>query len=154
MTMTLHRGELGEADVRALLARHQTALRDAAPPGGSHVLWADGLREPAITFFSARGSDGRLLGIAALKSLGEGEGEIKSMRVDDSALGTGAGRFLLTGLIAEARERAYHTMRLETGRDPLFEAAIGLYRAAGFVETGRYGEYPDHPYKLFMTRAL
>jgi putative acetyltransferase len=154
MLLKLARDELGRADVQALLAMHGAALRAAAPPGGCHVLGVDGLSDPAITFFSARDGEDRLLGVAALKALPAGEGEVKSMRVDPSATRQGAGAFLLEALMAEARARGYRTIRLETGRDPLFEAAIALYRRTGFVETGRFGDYPDHPYKLFMALPL
>jgi putative acetyltransferase len=154
MVMTLHQSQLDRDDVQALLAMHQTQLWTAAPPGGSHVLGPDALRDPQISFFSAREDGGRLLGFAALKALAGNDGEVKSMRADPLALGRGVGRFLLSALIAEARGRGYDTLRLETGRDPLFEAAIGLYRAAGFVETERFGDYPDHPYKLFMALKL
>lgn len=154
MLRRLANGELDHADVQALLAMHGAELRAAAPPGGSHVLGVDGLRIPAITFFSARDEADCLLGVAALKALPEGEGEVKSMRVDPLAVRRGVGGFLLDALIREARSRGYATLRLETGRDPLFDASIALYRRAGFVETARFGDYPDHPYKLFMALAL
>lgn len=154
MPMRLATGELDRADVQALLAIHAAELRAAAPPGGSHVLGVDGLKHPAITFFSARGKADRLLGVAALKALPDGEGEVKSMRVDPSSVRRGVGGFLLDALIREARSRGYTTLRLETGRDPLFDASIALYRRAGFVETDRFGDYPDHPYKLFMALKL
>ena len=154
MPFDLFREQLDRADVQALLAMHGAELWAAAPPGGSHVLGVDALRHSAITFFSARDEADRLLGVAALKALPDHEGEVKSMRVDPSATRRRVGTFLLDSLIAEARSRGYATLRLETGRHPLFDASIALYYRAGFVETERFGDYPDHPYKLFMALAL
>ena len=43
------------------------------------MLPIDGLREPAVTFWSAR-EDGELVGFGALKELEPDHGEVKSMR--------------------------------------------------------------------------
>ena len=68
-------------EIAALLKTH---LDDAAlhsPPKSVHALDLEALRAPEITFWTVRDS-GELLGCGALKNLGGGYGEIKSMFVD------------------------------------------------------------------------
>ena len=66
----------------------------------------DGLRDPAVTFFSYR-VDGELLVVGALKRLDEHHAEIKSMHTARAARGRGLGRLMVEHLIAVARERGY-----------------------------------------------
>jgi hypothetical protein len=91
MVWQIFEGELGQADVRDLLAQHFAEMRAGSPPEACHVLPIDGLKHPAIRFFTLR-EDGALLGCGALKQLDPGHGEIKSMRTADAALGRGVGR--------------------------------------------------------------
>jgi putative acetyltransferase len=77
--ITIHQGELDRSDVQELLALHVAAMRAHSPPEACHVLPGSALAHPSITFFTAR-EGAQLLGIGALKDLGDGTGEIKSMR--------------------------------------------------------------------------
>ena len=81
-------------------------------------------------------------------------GEIKSMRVDDRHRGAGIGRALLRHIVADARERGYESLWLETGTPPDFLPARALYAAEGFVECGPFGDYVDDPFSVFMTLDL
>jgi len=81
-------------------------------------------------------------------------GEIKSMRVDDRHRGAGIGRALLRHIVADARERGYESLWLETGTPPDFLPAQALYAAEGFVECGPFGDYVDDPFSVFMTLDL
>src|SRR6266700_2329654 len=99
---TFDHGDLDSADVQALLAFHFEQMRSTSPPEACHVLPIDGLRDPTVTFWSARG-DGELVGIGALKELASDHGEIKSMRTAPAALGRGVGRKILQHIVAEAR---------------------------------------------------
>jgi putative acetyltransferase len=76
--ITIHQGELDRSDVQELLALHVAAMRAHSPPEACHVLPGSALAHPSITFFTAR-EGAQLLGIGALKDLGDGTGEIKSM---------------------------------------------------------------------------
>ena len=76
---TVHCGDLESEDVQRLLAFHFAQLRAASPSDACHVLPADGLRDPAVTFWSLR-EDGCLLAIGAMKELSKTHGELKSMR--------------------------------------------------------------------------
>lgn len=153
MSLTIHRGELDRDDVQELLALHVAAMQAHSPPEACHVLPGAALAHPSITFFSAR-RDGQLLGIGALKTLGNGDGEIKSMRTSPSAPRQGVGKAILAAIVAEARHRGYRALRLETGRSEEFEAANRLYDRAGFTESGPFGDYPDGPFTRFMMLSL
>ena len=153
MAISFHAGDLDSADVQALLQFHFASMRSSSPPDACHVLPADGLRDPAISFWSAR-DDGQLLGVGAMKALGPDHGEIKSMRTAPEALGRGVGRALLRHLMAEARSRGYRRLSLETGSTEPFAAALRLYESEGFVPCGPFGDYRDTPFTRFYSREL
>ncbi|MEO5810318.1 MAG: GNAT family N-acetyltransferase [Sphingomicrobium sp.] len=151
---SFHEGELDRDDVRALLAHHFAEMRGESPPHACHVLPVDALSDPAIHFFSLRDGDGVLLGIGALKALGPGHGEVKSMRTAPAALGHGVGRAMLAHLIAEAKKDGITRLSLETGNSALFAAANRLYEGDGFVRCGPFGGYPGTAFTHFYTRLI
>jgi putative acetyltransferase len=95
-----------------------------------------------------------LLGSAALKDLGEGHGEVKSMRTPRHLRGRGAGRALLTHLIEHAQARDFKRLSLETGPQEGFTPARRLYEAFGFSYCPPFADYTLDPYSVFMTRVL
>lgn len=107
----------------------------AAPAGALLILW--------------RGAEAA--GCVALRPSAAGIGEMKRLYVRPAARGAGAGRLLAEAAIAAARERGYHTLRLDTL--PAMEAAIGLYRGLGFVPVERYYEAAPAD-GLFFAKAL
>ena len=153
MAITFHEGDLDSGDVRALLDFHFRSMRSNSPPEACHVLPADGLREPGVTFWAVR-DDGRLVGVGALKELGVDHGEVKSMRTAPEALGQGVGGRLLAHIVAEARRRGYSRLSLETGNTEPFAAALRLYQRDGFVPCGSFGGYQETPFTRFLTRML
>ena len=153
MTLTFHSGDLNSADVQALLAYHFHEMRETSPPEACHVLPIDGLRDPAVTLWSAR-DEGELVGVGALKALAPDHGEIKSMRTAPAALGRGVGRAVLHQLVAEARSRGYKRLSLETGSTEPFGAALRLYESEGFVPCSPFADYVDTPFTRFFTREL
>jgi putative acetyltransferase len=153
MALTFHSGDLDSADVQALLAHHFHQMRETSPPEACHVLPIDGLRDPAVTFWSAR-DDGELVGVGALKELAADHGEIKSMRTASAALGRGVGRKILHHIVAEARSRGYQRLSLETGSTEPFAAALRLYESEGFVPCGPFGDYENTPLTRFFTLTL
>ena len=112
-----------------------------------------GLRDPRVTFWSAREGD-RLVGVGALKALAPDHGEVKSMRTAPEALGRGVGRAMLHHIVAEARRRGYARLSLETGSTQCFGAALRLYESEGFVPCGPFGDYKATPFTRFFTRRL
>jgi|tagenome__1003787_1003787.scaffolds.fasta_scaffold20958963_4 putative acetyltransferase len=148
MALTFQSGDLDSADVQALLAFHFEQMRTTSPPDACHVLPIDGLREQAVTFWSAR-DGGELVGVGALKALARDHGEIKSMRTAPGALGRGVGRAILHHIVAEARRRGYRRLSLETGSTEPFAAALRLYESEGFVPCAPFGDYQDTPFTAF-----
>jgi len=149
----IHECELDHEDVRALLAQHFAEMRAGSPPSACHVLPVDGLKDPAIRFFTLR-ENGMLLGCGALKRLADDHGEVKSMRTADVALGRGVGKVLLDHLVATARSEGMTRLSLETGSTGQFAAANRLYENYGFERCGPFGGYADTPFTRFFTRAI
>jgi len=141
-------------DVFALLEEHLRNMHELSPPESVHALDVSELKQPGLTFWTARDGD-VLLGCGALKELSPEHGEVKSMRTPASMRRQGAGRALLLHIITEARSRGYRRLSLETGPVEGFAPARRLYRSAGFEECGPFGDYnPDDPYSVFMTLVL
>lgn len=140
-------------DVLALLEEHLRNMHELSPPESVHALDLVRLKSPDITFWSVR--DGTtLLGCGALKELDPRHGEVKSMRTPQSLRRKGAGRAVLSHLIAEARRRGYQRISLETGSVVAFEPAWRLYESFGFTYCGPFADYKPDPYSVFMTLEL
>ena len=153
MSLTFHEGDLHSPDVVDLLRFHFEQMQATSPPEACHVLPVDGLRDPAVTFWSAR-DNGRLVGVGALKELAPDHGEVKSMRTAPKALGCGIGSLMLAHIVSEARSRGYTRLSLETGSTEPFAAALRLYARDGFAPCGPFGDYRDTPFTRFFTREL
>jgi putative acetyltransferase len=128
-------------------------MRASSPPEACHVLPIDGLRDPALTFWSAR-DNGQLVGVGALKELEPRHGEVKSMRTAPEHLGRGVGSLILAYIVEEARRRGYERLSLETGSTAEFAAALRLYERDGFKPCGPFGGYPESPFTKFYTMEL
>lgn len=146
-------GDLDDPRIIALLATHLQAARETTPLCRAFALDIDGLKAPDIAFFSAWRGD-ELLGVGALRDLGGGHGEIKSMHTAAVARGRGVGRAMLAALIASAGRRGMRRVSLETGTMDYFAPARALYAACGFVPCGAFGDYTDDPSNMFMTLTL
>ena len=90
----------------------------------------------------------------ALKELDPKHGEVKSMRTPAALRGRGAGRALLTHIVAQARARGYQRLSLETGSMAAFAPARRLYAEFGFTECPAFADYVSDPYSVFMTRQI
>ena len=153
----------GEIDIRiddlrgsAIIALLQLHLRSVvlhSPPESIHALDVERLRMPDITFWSAW-QHAELLGCGALKALGDGHGEIKSMRTTPRHLRKGVASALLLHITAEARHRGYQRLSLETGSAEAFAPARTLYARHGFTPCGPFADYVEDPYSVFMSKAL
>lgn len=141
-------------DVVDFLDEHLADMRSVSPPDSVHALDVAALRAPGMRLWVLRSDEGAVLGTVALAPLEPGQVELKSMRVSDAARGTGLGRALLDHALAEARAGGATRMSLETGAEPYFAAARGLYSRAGFVECPPFGAYVLDPSSVFMTRTL
>lgn len=140
--------------VHRLLEEHLDHMRSLSPPESVHALDLDALRRPEITFWTIWSADEQLMGSGALKDLGDGHGEIKSMRTAEAHRGKGVGQAMLDHILVEARKRSYTRLSLETGPQPGFEPAVRLYTRLGFTHCGPFADYAEDPYSVFMTLAL
>lgn len=145
--------DLSGAEVRALLQQHFAGMLANSPPGSCHFLDFGELQSDDVTFWSIW-DDWILAGCGALKQLDPAHGEIKSMRVADSHRGQGAGHRMLMHIVAEAKQRGYRRLSLETGSGTAFADAQRLYTRAGFAECGAFADYRVDPFSCFMTMSL
>ncbi|MCU4654845.1 GNAT family N-acetyltransferase [Roseibacterium sp. SDUM158016] len=136
-----------------LIAAHAAHSAAHYPAESNHNLDATALAATGARLFGGW-LDDRLVAMGGYVPLAEGEGEVKSMHVREEARGTGAGRAILEAIVAAARAEGIRRLRLETGSRDGSAAARGLYRAAGFVETGPFGAYRPDPESVFMARDL
>lgn len=135
---------------RALLERHLAFCNQNTPPEFVFALDLSGLLQPSISFFSAADDDA-VLGVGALKTLGGGHAEIKSMHTAAEARGRGVGRAIVEHLLAVAAERGLSRVSLETGSQEAFAPARALYASIGFRPCGPFADYADVPTSAFMT---
>ena len=140
-------------DVTALLQEHLADMFATSPPASVHALDVEALRQPGVTFVTAR-RDGVLLGCAALTELDSTHAELKSMRTTAAARGSGVGRALLIHLMGLARERGHARLSLETGTQPFVAPARTLYVAYGFGPTGPFGDDEPDPHSMYLTCEL
>ena len=141
------------ADVLALLQFHLDEMHRWSPACKVHAMPAERLRAPDVTFYSAWDGE-RLAAVGALKDLGAGKGELKSMRSVPAYRGMGAGRAMLDHLIAEARARGMTWLGLETGRPAEFGDAQRLYLVNGFEEIEPFGDYVSDEFSMCMARII
>jgi len=85
-----------------------------------------------------------------LRTLGDGTGELKSMRTHPDWLRQGVAAKLLEHIIETAIARGMHRLSLETGSGDAFEAALTLYRRRGFVDGEAFGDYVRSPFNQFL----
>lgn len=145
--------DLSGDDVRSLLAIHLAGMAQNTPPEHVFALDLSGLRAPDITVWTVR-DDGVLAGIGALRALGDGAGEIKSMRTHPDHLRKGVARALLDHILDEAATRGYHRVSLETGIGDSFEPALALYRKRGFENGEAFGDYAPGAFNQFLHLGL
>ena len=140
-------------DLALMFGRHTAEMHADTPPESIHMMPRETLVSPDIDFFVLRRA-GVPVGMAALKRFDSTHGEIKSMHVLTEARGAGLSRLMLDRLIGHARRSGLAHLSLETGAQPSFAAARGLYGRGGFVECPPFGTYRPDPNSVFMTLAL
>jgi len=145
----IRQDDLTAGDVRALLAIHLAGMAGNTPPGHVHALDLSGLQRPDVTVWTLR-HNGVLAGIGALRALGDGTGEIKSMRTHPDHLRKGVAAALLDLILDEAATRGYHRISLETGSGDSFEPALALYRKRGFESGEAFGDYAASAFNQFL----
>jgi putative acetyltransferase len=145
--------DLSGAATQALLAMHLAGMYANSPPGSVYALDLSGLREPGVTVWTAWLGD-KLAGIGALKEIGYGAGEIKSMRTHPDHLRKGVAAALLEHIVKEARQRGLQKLSLETGTGPAFAPALSLYRKRGFANGEAFADYEPSAFNQFLHLSL
>ena len=140
-------------DVRALLKRHLDFADAHTPPEDVHALDVEALVRPDLTFVAYR-EGGTLLGVGALRLLGGGHAELKSMHTAVEARGRGVGSAVVLYLLDVARQQGCTRVSLETGTMAAFAPARALYARHGFTPCGPFGDYVAGPNNTFMTLEL
>lgn len=151
--MDIRVDDLSSDQSRALVALHLAGMYATSPPEHAHPLDLSGLRAPEVTVWSAWRGD-EILGILALKMLGDSVAELKSMRTHPSHTRQRVGSRLLEHVINEATARGVTRLSLETGSGPAFEAASSLYRSNGFIEGEAFSDYEPSDFTQFFHLRL
>ena len=151
--LEIREDDLSTRQTRDLLRLHLEGMHSNSPPGSVYALDLSGLRTPDVTVWTAWVGDA-LAGIGALKDLGDGTGEIKSMRTHPTFLRRGVASALLEHIVSVARARGMRRLSLETGSGPAFEPALALYRQRGFVDGEPFGQYRRSAFNQFLHLPL
>jgi putative acetyltransferase len=146
---TIREDDLEGAAARDLLRLHLAGMHANSPPGHVFAFDISGLRAPGVTVWTVWEEDG-IRGIGALRDLGDGTGELKSMRTHPDHARRGVGAALLEHIIGVARARGMVALLLETGSGPAFDPALALYRRRGFKPSGAFGGYEKSAFNQFL----
>ncbi|WP_303762038.1 GNAT family N-acetyltransferase [Sphingobium yanoikuyae] len=149
----IRQDDLSGAPTRALLAIHLAGMQAESPPESVFALDLSGLQQPDICVWTAWDGD-EIAGVAALRDLGGGQGELKSMRTHPDHLRRGVAAALLRHIIGQARQRGMARLSLETGSGPAFDPALTLYRRHGFDNGEAFGNYRASAFNQFLHLSL
>jgi putative acetyltransferase len=151
--MDIRIDDLSGPEIAELLREHLRDMHRVSPPESIHALDLESLRKPDITFWTMWDA-GRLAGCGALKELDSQHAEIKSMRTASAYRRKGVAKQLLQHILAEAKQRSYTRVSLETGSMDFFLPARALYATFGFEPCPPFADYIVDPNSVFMTKEL
>jgi putative acetyltransferase len=151
--MEIRRDDARGPEIAALLQEHLRDMYRVSPPASVHALDLERLRQPDITVWTMW-DGGILAGCGALKALDPQHGEIKSMRTASSHRRRGVAKQLLQHILAEAKQRGYTRVSLETGAMDFFRPARALYASVGFAPCPPFADYRADLHSVFMTKEL
>lgn len=142
-----------DPEATALIRRHLAQMAAQSPEESCHAMDISGLERPEVKFFLLR-RDGQALAMGALKDLGDGARELKSMHTLAEARGSGAGRAMLEFLLDLARSEQAAAVYLETGSTDDFLPSRRLYESFGFASCPPFADYAEDPWSVFMRLDL
>ena len=151
--MHISRADFADPRLAVFLQAHLDDMEPTAPPESRHALDLAALQGEGVRLWVGAGADG-IVGTVALAAVADEHEELKSMRTDPRARGTGVATRLLAHALDDARTRGIDRVSLETGSMAFFEPARRLYARSGFVPCDPFGSYVDDPLSTFMTRQL
>ncbi len=108
--------------------------------------------ETAAAFYVAFEVDGTAIGCGALRAIDDEHGEIKRFFVAPERRGTGVAHDLLVALEADARDRGWTRLVLETGE--LQPEAMRFYAREGYEQIPAFGYYADSPQSRCFGKTL
>jgi putative acetyltransferase len=138
-------------DVRRLVAALNETTLTLTPREFTHHLTAEQMAGSDMTVFVAR-DDGQAVAMGALRRHPGAAGEVKRMYTMPDYQGQGIGKRILSEIETLARREGLASLALETGNN--FDAALHLYRQAGFEACGPVLDYPASPYTAFFQKSL
>ncbi|MHA2142553.1 MAG: GNAT family N-acetyltransferase [Candidatus Thorarchaeota archaeon] len=164
--ITAHREAFFEMNIEFVEWSHEQILAhhgvDMDSGTGSAREYVESMFDDLVTLVPPAGFiyvlevNDELAGMALIKAIGEGIGEVKRMYIRPEHRGKGYGHEMMRMLMTAAEEIGYSKLRLETA--DFMPAALRVYRSAGFRERGEYpgGEVPEwyRPYCIFMEKDL
>lgn len=147
--LTIREDDIDTPACRSLIYLHLADMHANSPEGAVFALGIAALKAPDVTVWTAwEGHE--LAGMAALKTLPDDTGELKSMRTHPQHLRSGVATALLTHVIREASNRGLRRLSLETGTGPTFDPALSLYLNHGFVEGDAFADYTRNAFNRFL----
>ena len=150
---TIREDDLEGAATRDLLRLHLEGMHANSPPGHVFAFDLSGLKARGVTVWTAWEGE-TILGIGALRDLGDGTAELKSMRTHPDHARRGVGAAILEHIISVARARGTRRLLLETGSGPAFEPALALYRRRGFAAAQAFADYEASDFNQFLALEL
>ncbi len=162
----LHESQFFEMNLEFLIWSHEQILNhhgvDMSEGSGDAREYVENMVREFVALKPPKGfvlvleAEENLVGMALIKTIEEGIGEVKRMFIRTEHRGRGYGKELMQMLVTRAKELGYSNLRLETA--DFMPAALKIYRSAGFKERGAYlgGEIPDwyRPYCIFKEKDL
>ncbi len=140
-----------QPDIAALIADLDAYQLTLYPAESVYALDIASLKRPNVRFAVARDAAGTAVGCGAVV-ITPGYAELKRMYVQPARRGQGVAGRVLALLETEALSAGCTRLTLETG--PCQEAALALYARRGYERCGKYGDYGDDPYSVFMHKRL
>lgn len=119
-----------------------------------HGVFAMDPHEPDDARWFAASLDGAVVAVGAVRDLGDGRRELKSMHTAAGWRGRGIGTAMIVGLVQAAAEDGATDVVLETGNMAAFDGARALYRRFGFEECEPFGPYVGSTTSACMRRSL
>ena len=140
-----------QPEVIQLIAELDAYQDSLYPPESRYALDLHALMQPNVVFAVARDGSGTALGCGAIV-FKHGHGELKRMFVAQAFRGKGVADRILDFLEAAAQGAACPVVKLETG--PLQPQALAFYTRSGYEHCGRFGDYKEDPFSVFMQKHL
>ncbi|RJG09008.1 GNAT family N-acetyltransferase [Pseudomonas cavernicola] len=140
-----------QPEVISLIAELDAYQDTLYPAEARYALDLITLEQENVLFVVARDNDGAAIGCGAVV-LGREAGELKRMFVRPAFRAQGAAAQVLAKLEVESFKRGCRLVQLETG--PNQPEALAFYRKHGFQVCGAFGDYPEHPFSVFMQKGL